>query len=73
MSIVVPSDSSEHGTPPPVMTRAERLWRLKAEVKARSPYTCPHDGSGAIYPSFAPDRRRTWICTVCNREFTEAS
>jgi ribosomal protein L37AE/L43A len=55
------------------MTRTERLWRLKQESKARSPYTCPHCGSGAIYPSFAWDRGGTWICTVCRREFCEAS
>jgi hypothetical protein len=55
-----------------VMPRSERLWRIKDESKARSPYTCPRDGSGAIYPSFASDRRGTWVCTVCRREFCES-
>ncbi len=73
----------------PVMTRTERLWRLKQESKARQPYTCPHCGSGALAPSFSAfyrypddtagdvprltDRRDTSICTACRREFCEAS
>jgi hypothetical protein len=58
----------------PVMSRGERLWRLKDESKVRSPYTCPHCGSGALCPSFASDRRGTWICRAigCGREFAEA-
>jgi ribosomal protein L37AE/L43A len=69
------------------MTRTERLWRVKDESKARSPYTCPHCGSGALalslvyyrYPDGTPeekrrlDRRGTWVCVVCRREFCEAN
>jgi hypothetical protein len=54
------------------MTRTERLWRLKQESKARRPYTCPYDGSGALCPSFTLDRRDTWVCVDCGREFTTA-
>lgn len=70
------------------MSRTERLWRLRAELRARMPYTCPRCSSGAICPSFSgryrypddtpedvprqPDRRGTWLCTDCGREFCEA-
>lgn len=54
------------------MGRRERLRRLKSEIKARQPYTCPHCGSGALLPSFATDRRATWICADCDREFCVA-
>jgi transcription elongation factor Elf1 len=54
----------------PVMTQHERLWRIKAELKARRAYTCPHCGSGALLPTLAHDRRGTSICVACNREFT---
>ena len=48
---------------------AERLWRIKEASRARRPYTCPHCGSGALWPTLAADRRRTWICLDCRREF----
>lgn len=54
----------------PGMTVTERLWRIKAESKARQPYTCPHCGSGALCPTFTTDRRATWQCVECGREFT---
>ena len=79
MTILSPSRSER-----PVMTRTERLWRLKAELKARSAWTCPHCGSGALVPVFrtyyrytdgrpekerATDRRGTQHCADCGREF----
>lgn len=55
--------------PEPVMSRSERLWRVKARLRARQPYTCPYCGSGALWPTLAHDRRGTWICVSCRREF----
>lgn len=53
----------------PVMSHHERLWRIKAALKASAPYTCPQCGSGALIPSFATDRRGTQVCADCGREF----
>jgi ribosomal protein L37AE/L43A len=54
------------------MTRTERLWRLKQESKARSPYTCPACSSGAIRPMFWPRLGLLWGCVVCGHIFSEA-
>lgn len=45
----------------PVMGRMERLWRLRAESKARTPYTCHHCGSGGPVPAFVRGAD-VWIC-----------
>lgn len=68
------------------MTKTERLGRIKAELKASTPYTCPDCGSGALLETFATyryadgrakkdraqDRRGTRICADCGREFCPA-
>jgi ribosomal protein L37AE/L43A len=64
MTISSPSRSDR-----PVMPNTERLWRLKTALKARAPYTCPHCSGGALWPTLATDRRGTWICVDCHREF----
>lgn len=45
----------------PVMTRTERLWRIKAELKATAPYTCPHCSAGGPVPAFVRGAD-VWIC-----------
>ena len=45
----------------PVMSRAERLWRRKAALKASTPFTCPHCGSGGPVPAFVRGCD-AWLC-----------
>lgn len=44
----------------------------EADLKARRAYTCPHCGSGALWPTLAHDRRGTSICVDCGREVCPA-